>query len=438
MEPGLTMNQALAEASRCLLCHDAPCAKGCPASTAPDVFIRKLRFRNIKGAAKVIKERNIMGGVCAVVCPTCSLCAQGCTAAGLDEPIAIGELQRFIVEHAWQIGFNPLQAGEPNGVKVAIVGSGPAGLACAADLAKAGFGVVIFEKRSAAGGMLQYGIPNHRMSREFLEREIDDVRSLGVEFRFDTAMQSQADVDQLRADGFEAVFVATGAWQCATLQVEHRDGTGLVDGMTFLMQAKDDTDEFRAGLQGQEVLVVGGGDTAMDAAVTAKRAGARDVSIVYRRSFNEMPGSPGEKQLALDAGVHFVILTQPVDYIITDGAVRGARVVRTRLGEPDASGRRRPVNLTDTEHALAADLIIEAIGLKPAPSIRQLDALTIGDGERIVVDGQMRASADLPIFAGGDAVRGASIVAKAVCDGKAAAAAIRQELDRKVQKELGR
>jgi len=438
MEPGLTMNQALAEASRCLLCHDAPCAAGCPASTAPDLFIRKLRFRNLKGAAKVIKERNIMGGVCAVVCPTCSLCAQGCTAAGLDEPIAIGALQRFIVEHAWNIGFNPLEAGEPNGHRVAIVGSGPAGLACAADLAKAGYSAVIFEKQAAAGGMLQYGIPNHRLSREFLERELEDVRALGVKFRLDTAVESQADLDRLGADGFEAVFVATGAWHCATLNVAHRDGSGLVDGLTFLMEAKEDKDELRAGLTGKEVLVVGGGDTAMDAAVTAKRAGARDVSIVYRRSFVEMPGSPGEKRLAMDDGVHFVILTQPVDYVITDGKVTGARVVRTRLGDPDASGRRRPENLPDTEHTIAADLIIEAIGLEPAPTIRHLDALTIGDGERIQVNEDMRASADLPIYAGGDAVRGASIVAKAVRDGKAAAAAIRRDLEGELKKELGR
>lgn len=432
------MNQALAEASRCLLCHDAPCAAGCPASTAPDLFIRKLRFRNLKGAAKVIKERNIMGGVCAVVCPTCSLCAQGCTAAGLDEPIAIGALQRFIVEHAWNIGFNPLEAGEPNGHRVAIVGSGPAGLACAADLAKAGYSAVIFEKQAAAGGMLQYGIPNHRLSREFLERELEDVRALGVKFRLDTAVESQADLDRLGADGFEAVFVATGAWHCATLNVAHRDGSGLVDGLTFLMEAKEDKDELRAGLTGKEVLVVGGGDTAMDAAVTAKRAGARDVSIVYRRSFVEMPGSPGEKRLAMDDGVHFVILTQPVDYVITDGKVTGARVVRTRLGDPDASGRRRPENLPDTEHTIAADLIIEAIGLEPAPTIRHLDALTIGDGERIQVNEDMRASADLPIYAGGDAVRGASIVAKAVRDGKAAAAAIRRDLEGELKKELGR
>lgn len=183
-------------------------------------------------------------------------------------------------------------------------------------------------------------------------------------------------------------------------------------------------------IAGKEVLVVGGGDTAMDAAVTAKRAGAQDVSILYRRSFNEMPGSPTEKKITMDAGVHFVILTQPVDYVITDGKVTGVRVVRTRLGTPDDSGRRRPENLPDTEHVLAADLIIEAIGLTPDPSIRKLEALTIDAGERIQVNDAHRASEDLPLYAGGDAVRGASLVVKAVRDGKAAAAAIIKELGR--------
>ncbi len=422
------MNQALAEASRCLLCYDAPCAAGCPTSTAPDLFIRKLRFRNLKGAAKVIKERNILGGACAIVCPTHALCAQGCSAAGLDEPIRIGELQRFIVEHAWQIGFNPLSAGEPNGRKVAIVGSGPAGLACATALAIEGYAVVVFEKRTAAGGMLQYGIPNHRMSHDFIERELDDIRSLGVEFRFGAAIETQADVDGLRADGFDAVFVGTGAWRCSTLNVEHREGAGLEDGMSFLLRAKAGPDALRSELDGKEVLVVGGGDTAMDAATTAQRHGARDVSIIYRRSFAEMPGSPTEKQLTMDAGVHFVILTQPVDYIFTDGKITGVRVVRTRLGEPDASGRRRPENLPDTEHVLAADLVIEAIGLTPDPAIRKLDSLTIGDGERIQVNEAYKASKDLPLYAGGDAVHGPSLVVKAVRDGKAAAAAIMKEL----------
>ncbi|MFH2009989.1 MAG: FAD-dependent oxidoreductase [bacterium] len=432
MEQGLTMNQALAEASRCLLCHDAPCAAGCPAGTAPDVFIRKLRFRNLKGAARVIKERNIMGGVCAVVCPTCSLCGAGCTAKGLDEPIKIGELQRFLVEYGWDVGFNPLQAGEPNGTKVAVVGSGPAGLTCAAELAKAGCQAVVFERRSAPGGMLQYGIPNHRLSRAFINREIEDITALGVEIRTGAAIETQADVDRLRADGFQAVFVATGAWKCSTLNVPHRDGAGLVDAMTFLMQAKDcdagDDSDFTASVKGKEVLVVGGGDTAMDAAVTARRAGARDVSIVYRRSFNEMPGAVGEKRMALEEGVHFVILTQPIDYVFEDGKVRGARVVRTRLGATDASGRRRPEHLPDTEHTIGADLIIEAIGLTPDPSIRKVTSLTVGDGERIQVAADQRASTELPMYAGGDAVRGASIVAKAVCDGKAAAEAILKEL----------
>ncbi len=430
MKPALTMNQAMAEAARCLLCHDAPCAAGCPASTAPDVFIRKLRFRNLKGAAKVIKERNVMGGVCAVVCPTCSLCAAGCTAAGLDEPIDIGALQRFIVEHAWEMGFSPLSAGKPNGLKVAIVGSGPAGLSCAAELARAGYQAMVFERLSAPGGMLRHAIPDHRLSPAFLERELEDIRALGVRFRLETAIRTQQDLDSLREQGFGAVFLATGAWRCATLDLPGRPREGVTDALTFLMGAKERPKELRHELAGKDVLVVGGGDTAMDAAVTASLAGARDVFILYRRSFAQMPGSPEEKTLAMDAGVHFMILTQPVGFETRGDRVTGLRVVRTRLGEPDSGGRRRPLPISGTEHSLPADLVVEAIGLSPDTSIREIRSLRTDEAGRIQVTAGQRAAADLPVFAGGDAVRGASVVAKAVCDGKAAAAAIRKELGR--------
>lgn len=428
MDSGMTLSQALAEAARCLLCHDAPCAAGCPADTGPDVFIRKLRFRNLKGAAKSIKERNILGAACGVVCPTESLCAAGCSAAGLGEPIKIGALQRFLVEHAWELGYQPLEAGSPNGKRVAIVGGGPAGISCAAELARGGYEVVIFERRQAAGGMLRFGIPNHRMSRAFIERELEDLWSLGVELRADTRVETQADLDQLRAEGFDAVFVATGALKSASLDVPHREGEGVVDALTFLQRAKDDDGGLGGELSGKDVVVVGGGDTALDAAVTAKRAGARDVYLVYRRSFGEMPGGQTDTQLALEVGVHFLILTQPVDYLMEQGRLHGVRVVRTRLGDPDESGRRRPENLPSTEHTLAADLVIEAIGLAPEPAVRQLGYVSVDGANRIQVGEDQRASSKLPLYAGGDAVRGPALVVKAVADGKAAAAAIRKEL----------
>jgi len=425
MERGFTMDQALAEAARCLLCHDAPCSAGCPASTEPDRFIRKLRLRNLKGAVAVIKENNILGGVCAVVCPTCSLCAGGCVAAGLDQPIRIGEIQRWLVEYGWDLGFKPLKVRPGRGLKVAIVGSGPAGVTCAAELALAGFEPMVFEKESKPGGMLRYGIPNHRLSEEFLDRELADATALGVTFRCNSPISSKEDLEGLFGQGFKAVFVATGAWQAVTLDLSTRGGE-VLDGLSFLRRAKAGGEEFNQLVSGRRVAVIGGGDTAMDSAVCALGGGAADVSILYRRSFAEMPGSPEEKDEAIRAGVHFLILTQPVDYVVNQGTLAGIRVVRTALGEPDDSGRRRPVPVAGTEHTLEAEVVVEAIGLEPTAVTAGL-GLEVDSGNRIVVDLNGLTSRRA-VFAGGDAVRGPSIVARAVNDGKQAARAIMREL----------
>lgn len=423
MEKGFTMDQALAEAARCLLCHDAPCSVGCPASTEPDKFIRKLRLRNIKGAAAVVKENNVLGGVCAVVCPTCTLCRQGCVSSEIDKPIRIGEIQRWLVEWAWETGFNPLSCKGPNGKKVAVIGAGPAGLTCAAELAREGFLVEVFEKEAKPGGMLQYGIPNHRMSKEFVDREIADITGLGVKIHCNSVIEAHADIDRLLASGFDAVFVATGAWKSLSLDVPGSDSGDVVDAMTFLKGAKSTPDALAPRVAGKQVVIVGGGDTAMDSAVTALRLGARDAYVVYRRSFAQMPGDNEEKHEAVDEGVHFVVLAQPVQYVTDGGKVTGVEVVRNRLGEPDSSGRRAPVALEGTNHVLPADLVIEAIGLTPGETGRKLGVEVDGSGRVIVSGGGGQTSAE-GVFSGGDAVRGASIVANAVHDGKLAAKAI--------------
>jgi len=427
MEKCLSLDQAFTEASRCLMCHDAPCAGGCPAGTQPDRFIRKLRLRNIKGAVAVVKQNNILGGICAVVCPTCSLCQQGCLAEHLSDPVDIGGIQRFLVEYGWQIGFKPLTRKPSKDKKVAVIGAGPSGLTCAAELAREGYRPVIFEKLEKPGGMLQYAIPDHRLSREFVEREIADVLDLGVEIHTRKAIESQSDLDGLFADGFLSVYLATGSWQCARLDIAGRDCEGLFDAMTFLRLAKQDSPRFRELVTGRTVAVIGGGDTAMDAAVSAGRHGAVDVSILYRRSFNEMPGDFKEKQYALKEGVHFVILTQPTEYVIEKGRVAGIRVIRNRLGDLDATGRRAPVPVKDSQHMVHADLVVEAIGLSPGDSIRKMSNLGFDDQNRILVKGQVHALGN-KIFAGGDAVRGSAIVAHAVADGKTAAAAIAKAL----------
>lgn len=427
MEPCFTLAQAVAEASRCLLCHDAPCATGCPASTAPDLFIRKLRFRNIKGAVRVIKERNVLGGVCGVVCPTDSLCEQRCVATGIDEPIQIGKIQRFLVEYAWDTGFVPLSTQPANGVKVAIVGAGPSGLVCAAELAKEGYHAVVFEKRGEPGGMLQFALPEHRLSRAFVRREIDDIRALGVEFNCSAAVQSDADLDRLFAEGYRAVYLATGTWRSVRLDLPHCDSADILDALSWLELAKGNAEQAAERVRDRKVVVIGGGDTALDAATCAKRAGASDVSILYRRSFLEMPASRKEVMATLDEGVHLLLLTQPVDYIIRDGKLEGIRVVRNELQSSNGAGRPRPVPIPGTEHRFPADVVIEAPGLMPEDKL-SFSGVERDQLNRIVVRDAGGATSRLRVFAGGDAVRGASIVVKAVGDGRRAARAIMDQL----------
>jgi NADPH-dependent glutamate synthase beta subunit-like oxidoreductase len=428
MQKSTTLDRAMAEASRCLLCHDAPCSQGCPASTKPGTFIRKMRFLNLKGAIATIKENNPFGGVCGVVCPSGTLCKQKCSATGLDRPIDIDMIQRFLVEHGWEIGFNPLTPGAPNGKKVAIIGSGPAGLACAADLAVAGFAVTVFEKMPQPGGMMRYGIPDHRLSVDFVEREIKDITDLGVELRCNTEIASQADVDGLLAKGYSAVFIATGSWQSVAGGLAQRRYENLYDAFAFLRLAKEDKAGFTTKVAGKTVAVFGGGDTAMDAAMSAKLAGAADVLLVYRRSLLEMPSSEEEKQVALASGIDFVILTMPTGYLAEGDRITAVKVVRTRMGAPDESGRRRPQPIPCSEHPIDVDVVVEAFGLKPQDGIKAFGGLRFTGQNLIIVDPDTGLAAKDTVYAGGDAVRGPSIVVQAVADGKRAARAIVEKL----------
>lgn len=428
MKEGYTYSQAMAEANRCLLCHEPPCSVGCPASTDPGKFIRQMRFLNLKGAAATVKRNNALGGACGILCPTCSLCQGGCTAAGLDRPIDIGGLQRFLIEYAWEIGFNPLEAGEPKGVKVAIVGAGPAGLSCASELAQAGFDPTVFEARDRPGGVLQHVLPDHRMSVEFLDREIRDLTDIGVNIDCGKAVETTEDVDALFARGFNAIYLATGAWASVSLDIPGSESGDVHEGIEFLRKAKADAAGTAALVAGKKVAVIGGGDTAMDVAVSAVKAGAGDVFILYRRSFQQMPGDEEEKLAAIREGVHFMILTQPIEYLLTDGRVTGVKAESNELGEPDSSGRRRPVALPGSAHVIAADIVVEAIGLKPRADIRRFAGLDIDQGNRILVAGAGGQTTMKNVYAGGDAVRGAALISNAICDGRSAAAAIIKSL----------
>ena len=421
MEPGYTFDQAMREAQRCLLCHDAPCSAGCPAGTDPGAFIRKMRLRNIKGAIRTVKQNNSFGGVCAVLCPTKRLCEQKCTATQIETPINIGRLQRFLVEHGWNIKFNPLEKAEPSGGKVGVIGAGPSGLACAAELAKAGLRAVVFEAKGEPGGVLRHLLPAHRLDAQFLDREIEEIKNLGVEIKCSTPVEGKEGIENLFGDGFRAVYIASGTWKPVKLGIANRELEGIVTALDFL----ENKDAFLENFKDKNVMVVGGGDAAMDVAETAKMMGGREVYLVYRRSFNQMPADLERRQAALARGVHFLVLLQPVQYLGEDGRVAGVKVVRNVLGENDESGRPRPVAAAGSEHTLEADFVVEALGFEPLEAgARLCSGLELSENNLIVVDGKTGRTSKKNIFAGGDAVRGPSLVVNAVADGKRAAARI--------------
>jgi len=430
MQKGFDMGQAIAEADRCLLCHDAPCSRGCPAETDPAAFIRKLRFRNMTGAVRTIKTNNILGGACGVLCPTAQLCEKECSATGIGQPIAIGRIQRFLVEHAHETGFQVVEKKDPRSEKVAVVGSGPGGLSCAAELAKEGFPVTVFEARQEPGGVLRYGVVPYRFDLDFLAAEMADIHKLGVEFKCGTPIDGDIGVDALLKNGYKAVFLAPGLWDAARLK-EKADIEGLYSSVAFLEGLRNgQLDQLAAKAENKTVAVIGGGSVAMDCVGAAVRLGAKDVYLVYRRSYTQMPAEEDERIESLDAGIHFLLLNQPIDYVVGDGGhIKGLELVRTALGDVDASGRRSPINIAGSEWTLPADMVIEAIGNKAEDSSPTwYPQVKLNDKKLIQADPDTGLTSMDGVFAGGDIVRGPALVVNAVQDGKVAARAIKEYL----------
>ncbi len=431
MAKGFDISWAIAEANRCLLCHDAPCSEGCPGGTDPATFIRKLRLRDITGAIRTIKENNILGGACGVLCPSARLCEEECSATGLDRPIEIGKIQRTLVEYSWEIGVDIFKRPKQRGEKVAVVGAGPAGLSCAAELAKAGYGVTVFEEKAEAGGVLRYGVPSYRFSKEFLERELEGLKTLGVEFKFSTPIKGDGAAQKLIDQGYKAVFLAPGVWQPIRLKETSGQTEGLFTCTDFLEALRDNkTSEVAPYIEGKKVAVIGGGSVAIDCTESAIRLGASDVYLVYRRAYAQMPAEEDELLAALRAGVQFLLLNQPTDYV-TDGNGRltGLKVVRTRLGEKDSSGRRCPVEISSSEWTLEVDAVIEAIGsVAAADSPSWYPEVKVSEKKLIVTDPETGKTSVEGIFAGGDIARGPALVINAIDDGKKAARAIAQQL----------
>lgn len=437
---GYNLDEATTEATRCLHCKNPRCVQACPVSVKIPEFIAKVATGDIAGAAAIIAEDSSLPAVCGRVCPQESQCEGSCILGVKGEPVAIGKLERFVADYSATTDTNPVEAPAaptPGRAKVAIIGSGPAGLACASDLAKKGYDVTIFEALHKAGGVLEYGIPEFRLPKDtVLKREIDAVKALGVKIETDVIVGRTVTIDQLMdKEGFKAVFVGTGAGLPKFMGIPGENLNGVFSANEFLtrnnlMKAfrEDHLTPIHAG---KKCCVVGGGNVAMDAARTALRLGA-DTTIVYRRTENELPARKEEVHHAKEEGIDFQMLTNPVEILGDEkGWVRAIKCIRMELGEPDASGRRSPVPIPGSEFEIPTETVIMALGTAPNPLIvnttKGLQATRRGGLE---ADAEGRTTRE-GIFAGGDAVTGAATVILAMGAGRKAAAAIDEYLSSK-------
>lgn len=439
---GYTEQIALDEAARCLNCKNMPCVSGCPVNVHIPEFIKKITEKDYEGAYEVISLQSSLPAVCGRVCPQETQCEAKCVRAIKGEPVGIGRLERFVADRHNALENAPIPAIEPNGHRVAVVGSGPSGLTCAGDLARKGYKVTVFEALHTAGGVLVYGIPEFRLPKAIVAREVDTLKKLGVDIETNIIIGKTLTVDELFNLGFEAVFIGSGAGLPNFMGIPGESLKGVYSANEFLTRSnlmkayRDDPDT--PIMKGGRVAVVGGGNVAMDAARTALRLGADKVYIVYRRSMEELPARREEVEHAIEEGVDFRLLNNPVEIIgysnpddardPKNGFVTGMRCIKMELGEPDAKGRRRPVPIEGSEFELGVDTVIMAIGTSPNPLIKNTtEGLEVNSHGGIIVNETGLTSRD-SVYAGGDAVTGAATVISAMGAGKVAAAAIDGEL----------
>ena len=431
---GYDEETAVAEAERCLHCKVPLCRKGCPVAIDIPAFIERIKNRDFDGAIDKIKESNGLPAICGRVCPQETQCEANCIVGKRGEPVAIGRLERFAADRAMAKGGKPAKI-EPakDAKRVAVIGSGPAGLSCAGDLAKKGYKVTIFEALHKAGGVLSYGIPEFRLPKDkVVQKEIDAIKDLGVDIELDSVAGRLFTVDELmEEEGFDAVFIGTGAGLPRFQNIPGENLNGVYSANEFLtrcnlMKAYDFPKHATPIKVGKKVAVVGGGNVAMDAARTALRLGAEEVSIVYRRSEAELPARAEEVGHAKEEGIRFQLLTNPVEVIGDEnGWVKELRCIRMELGEPDASGRRRPVPIKGSEFSEPMDTVIIAIGTGPNPIIAHTTpGLETTKRGNIAADEETGRTSKEGVFAGGDIVTGAATVILAMGAGRKAAAAI--------------
>ncbi len=435
---GYNKEEAMEEASRCINCKNAQCMKGCPVAINIPAFIEQVKNGDIEKAYEIISESSSLPAVCGRVCPQESQCEGKCIRGIKGEPISIGKLERYVADYASENGIKPLAAKEKKGKKVAVIGSGPAGLTCAGDLAKMGYDVTIFEALHEAGGVLVYGIPEFRLPKSaVVAKEIENVKSLGVKIETNVIIGKSITIDELMdEEGFEAVFIGSGAGLPKFMGIPGETANGVFSANEYLtrsnlMKAFDEKSPTPIK-KGKKVAVVGGGNVAMDAARTALRLGA-EVHIVYRRSEEELPARVEEVHHAKEEGIIFDLLTNPVEILKDEnGWVNGIKCIRMELGEPDESGRRRPVEVLGSEFVIDVDTVIMSLGTSPNPLISSTTiGLDVNKRKCIIADETDGKTSKEGVYAGGDAVTGAATVILAMGAGKAAAKGIDEFLTNK-------
>ena len=428
---GYNAEEAVEESERCLHCKNAKCIQGCPVSINIPEFIAAIRKKDFKEAYNVISESSALPAVCGRVCPQESQCEGQCIRGIKGEPVSIGKLERFTADWAREQGIRPEPAKEKNGHKVAVIGAGPSGLTCAGDLARLGYDVTIFEALHKAGGVLSYGIPEFRLPKSaVVDQEVENVKNLGVRIETNVIIGKSITVDELLTEeGFEAVFIGSGAGLPMFMHIPGENANGVFSANEFLTRnnlMKAYREDYDTPIHcGKKVAVVGGGNVAMDAARTALRLGA-EVHIIYRRSEEELPARKEEVHHAKEEGIQFDLLCNPVEiHVDENGWVKGIRCIRMELGEPDASGRRRPVPVEGSEFDMDVDTVIMSLGTSPNPLISSTPiGLDINKRKCIIANEEDGQTSKTGVFAGGDAVTGAATVILAMGAGKAAAKGI--------------
>ena len=443
---GYTEDDALNESLRCLGCKNTPCVSGCPVNVRIPEFIAKIKELDFEGAYKVISESSSLPAVCGRVCPQETQCEARCVRGIKGEPVAIGRLERFVADYHNTHFSGSAVRPESNGHRVAVVGAGPAGLTCAGDLARGGYEVTVFEALHKAGGVLSYGIPEFRLPKRIVDKEVENLKALGVKLMTNVIIGKTLFVDELFDMGFEAVFIGSGAGLPAFMNIPGESLKGVYSANEFLTRSnlmgafREDSET--PIMKGGTVAVVGGGNVAMDAARTAVRLGADKVYIVYRRSEEELPARREEVEHAKEEGIDFMLLTNPTEILgynnendrrdPKNGSVIGMRCQKMALGEPDAKGRRRPSPIEGSEFTLDVDCVVMSIGTTPNPLIKSTTAdLPTNERGGIIVEEGTGRTGKLGVYAGGDAVTGAATVISAMGAGKLAAKAIDEYLKTK-------